>query len=86
MTIIWFVIGATLLVVWVITIVDIIRRHLGGKKTVAWLLLVLILPFIGAIAYWATRKPEPGEAEYFADVDAQRRYEAQHRPFDSTRP
>ncbi len=86
MSIIWFVIAATLLVVWVITIVDIIRRHLGGKRTVAWLLLVLILPFIGAIVYWATRKPEPGEAEYFAGADAQRRYEAQQRPFDSTRP
>ena len=86
MTFIWIAIGAALLAVWVITIVDIIRRHLGGKQTVAWLLLVLILPFIGAIAYWATRKPDPGEAEYFAGAEAQQRYEAQHRPFDSTRP
>ena len=86
MTIIWITIAVTLVIVWVITIFDILRRHLGAKQTVAWVLLVLILPFVGAIAYWATRKPEPGEADYFASADAQRRYEAQHRPFDSTRP
>ena len=86
MTIVWIVVAVALLIVWVITMFDIFRRHLGGAKTVAWVLLVVILPFIGAVAYWVTRKPEPGEAEYFAGVDQQRRYEAQHRPFDSTRP
>ena len=86
MTIIGITIGVALLIVWVITIVDVIRQPFSTKRTVAWLLLVVILPFIGAIIYWTMRKPEPGEAEYFAEVDAQRRYEAQHRPFDSTRP
>jgi cbb3-type cytochrome oxidase subunit 3 len=75
-----------LLIVWVLTLVDIFRRPLSTKQTVAWVLIVLIVPFIGAIVYWAMRKPEAGEAEYFAEADAQRRYEAQHRPFDSTRP
>jgi phospholipase D-like protein len=86
MTILWLVIAAALLIVWVITIVDIVRHHLGAKQTAGWLLLVVLLPFIGAIVYWATRKPEAGEAEYAAAVDQQRRYEAQQRPFDSTRP
>jgi hypothetical protein len=86
MTIIGITIGVALLIVWVITIVDIVRQPLSTKQTVAWLLIVLIVPFIGAIIYWAMRKPEAGEAEYFAEADAQRRYEAQQRPFDSTRP
>jgi hypothetical protein len=86
MTFIWIAIAVALLIVWVITIVDIVRHHLGAKQTAGWLLLIVILPFIGAIVYWATRKPEAGEAEYFAGADAQRRYEAQQRPFDSTRP
>lgn len=86
MTIIGITIGVALLIVWVLTIVDIVRRPLSTKQTVAWVLIILIVPFIGAVIYWAMRKPDPGEAEYFADADAQRRYEAQHRPFDSTRP
>jgi cbb3-type cytochrome oxidase subunit 3 len=83
---VWWTIAVVLLIVWVLTLVDIFRRPLSTKQTVAWVLIVLIVPFIGAIVYWAMRKPEAGEAEYFAEADAQRRYEAQHRPFDSTRP
>jgi hypothetical protein len=63
MSFIWYTIGAILLVVWVVTIVDIIRRRLGAKRTTAWLLIVLILPFVGAILYWIRREDPPGEAE-----------------------
>jgi len=86
MSFIWFTIAAVLLIVWVITLFDLFRRHLSTKQTVAWLLIVVIVPFIGAIAYWAMRKPETGEAEYFAAAERQQRYERQHEPFDSTRP
>jgi hypothetical protein len=81
MTIIWVTIGIALVIVWVITIVDIIRRHLGAKMTTAWLLIVLILPFLGALLYWVLRKPEAGELERTAEAQASLREEAERRSF-----
>ena len=84
MSIIWVTIGVALVIIWVITVVDIIRRHLGAKRTSAWLLIVVLLPFVGALAYWALRKPEPGDATRVADAERDRREQARRRPFDST--
>jgi hypothetical protein len=84
MSIIWVTIAIALVIIWVITVVDIIRRHLGAKQTSAWLLIVVLLPFVGALAYWVLRKPEPGDAEQAAAVDRDRREQARRRPFDST--
>jgi hypothetical protein len=84
MSIIWATIGVALVIVWVITVVDIVRRHLGAKQTSAWLLIVVLLPFVGALAYWVLRKPEPGDAALAAAVDSDRREQARRRPFDST--
>jgi hypothetical protein len=84
MSIILAIIGVALVIIWVITVVDIIRRHLGAKQTAAWLLIVVLLPFVGALAYWVVRKPEPGDAARAAAVDRDRREQAQRRSFDST--
>jgi hypothetical protein len=84
MTIIWITIGIAVVVVWALTIFDIVRRHLGAKITTAWLLIVLILPFLGALLYWVLRKPEPGELERAADAQRSRHEETQRRSFDST--
>jgi hypothetical protein len=84
MTIIWVTVAIALLIIWVITVVDIVRRHLGAKQTSAWLLIVVLLPFVGALAYWLMRKPEPGDAERLAAAQRDRREQAQHRSFDST--
>jgi hypothetical protein len=84
MSIIWVTIGVALVIVWVITVVDIIRRHLGAKRTSAWLLIIVLLPFAGALAYWVLRKPEPGDAARVAAAQRDRREQARRRPFDST--
>jgi hypothetical protein len=84
MSLLWGTIAVLLLIVVVITVVDIVRRHLGAGPTVAWLLFVIILPFIGAAVYWARRKPEPGEAERIAAAESARREQARRQPFDST--
>jgi Phospholipase_D-nuclease N-terminal len=84
MSIIWITVGVALVIIWVITVVDVVRRHLGAKLTSAWLLIVVLLPFVGAVAYWLLRKPDPGDAERLAAVDRDRREQAQHRSFDST--
>jgi hypothetical protein len=84
MSIIWVTIAVALVIIWVITVVDIIRRHLGTKRTSAWLLIVVLLPFVGALAYWVMRKPEPGEAARLAAAQRDSREQARRRPFDST--
>jgi hypothetical protein len=86
MSLIWATIGIALVIVWAITVFDIIRRHLGAKQTTAWLLIVIILPFLGALLYWAMRKPTQEEIEHSADAQRSLREEVRDRPFDSTRP
>jgi hypothetical protein len=65
-------------------VVDIVRRHLGSKQTSAWLLIVVLLPFAGAVAYWALRKPERGDATRVAAAERDRREQARRRSSDST--
>jgi hypothetical protein len=85
MELIWIAIGVALVIVWVITVVDIVRRHLGAKHTAAWLLIVILLPFIGAVAYWAMRKPTAAEIERQAQAGGAIRSERAARSFDSNR-
>jgi hypothetical protein len=81
MTVLWVIIGVALVIVWAFTIVDIVRRHLGAQRTAAWLLIVIILPFLGSVLYWVLRKPEPGDLERTADAQRSLRDDAQRRPF-----
>jgi hypothetical protein len=85
MSLLWGTIGILVLIVWAITIYDIIRRHLGGKQTALWLLLVIILPFIGALIYWATRKETPDDVEAYVAADSALRAENRAQSVDSTR-
>jgi hypothetical protein len=79
MDFIWWAIGVAVVVIWVLTIVDIVRRHMDMKHTAAWVLIVVLLPFLGAVAYWAMRKPT--DAEIQGSVDA--RTEMRERsPYD----
>lgn len=71
-------------VVWAITIADIIRRHYPTGTTLGWIALIVVLPVIGSIIYWAARKPAPGEAEEQYLAQASRRQDAASRPFDGT--
>ena len=84
MTVLWSIIGVLLVIVWAITLVDIFRRHIGGKQTVAWLLIVLIVPFLGAILYWALRRPTEEERRRALDNATAMEHGGQRAPFDST--
>lgn len=84
MSFIWWILAVAVVIVWVISLVDIFRRHLGAQRTAAWVLLVLILPVVGSIIYWALRKPEADDAQRTADAQRDRREQARRRPFDST--
>jgi hypothetical protein len=85
MTILWITIGVALLIVWVISAFDIVPRHLGPGRTAGWLPIILILPIVGAVLYWALRKPSPEEVQAYADADREFHEQARRRPFDSTR-
>jgi len=80
MTFVWAILGFLLLVVWVITIVDIFRSHLDGKHTAAWLLIVVLLPFVGALGYWVMRKPSGDEVQQAALAEQSQREQARRRP------
>jgi uncharacterized integral membrane protein len=84
MTVIWTIIGSLLLIVWVLTAVDIIRRHYSGWTTVKYLSLVVILPFVGSLIYWAVRKPTQAEIDRAYRGQAETRRAVAARPFDST--
>ena len=53
-------IAIPLLLIWILTLVDLARRHdLSGGRKVLWALLVLVLPVIGVIIYFIARPPQP---------------------------
>jgi hypothetical protein len=64
----WTLIGICVAIIWVITLIDLFRRHLGAGPTAGWLIIVILLPFIGAVAYWIVRKPSSDEVEHSMQV------------------
>jgi cytochrome bd-type quinol oxidase subunit 2 len=58
MTAFWVALSIALLVVWVFTVVDLFSRHLDRRHTLAWLLIIILLPFAGALLYWVLRRRE----------------------------
>ena len=63
MTLLWIFVSIIAVILAIVTIVDIVQRHYSGGKTALWIVLVVILPFLGSIAYWALRPAARGEAE-----------------------
>ena len=58
MTAFWVAVSIALVAVWVFTIVDLFSRHLDRRHALAWLLIVILLPFAGALLYWVLRRRE----------------------------
>ncbi|HEY1366474.1 MAG TPA: PLD nuclease N-terminal domain-containing protein [Gaiellaceae bacterium] len=49
---------------WGFALFDLVRHPMPGPKKAAWLMLIVLIPFVGAIVYFVVRKtPEytPGE-------------------------
>ena len=76
MGLLWTLIGFVVVIIVVLTVIDIVRRHLGPGPTAAWILIVVLLPVIGAIVYWVMRKPSADEVEQSYAADAERRAQA----------
>jgi hypothetical protein len=61
-------------ILWVAAVYDVLRRHEGGLKIAAMLVLILVVPILGPILYFIFRPPAPGSAEnaYMAQADQRR--------------
>jgi hypothetical protein len=71
--ILWFL-------VWVLVVVDIVRRpQFTSLKKIAWALIVLIFPIVGVIAYLIVRPPDPTDRFGRAsDSEAEERMRGSH--------
>lgn len=51
-----------LVVLWVFTLMDLFKRaDLSGPAKVMWVILIIVLPFVGMVIYFVTRPPTPME-------------------------
>jgi hypothetical protein len=80
MTFVWVGVGVLLLIIVVITLVDIVRRCRPVRSAIGWSALVVLLPFVGSIAYWAIRQPNEAEVEQERLAEEDLRREAARRP------
>ncbi len=60
-TAVWVFILLPVLVIWAVGLVDIFRRDLPRGTKAAWVLIVVLLPIVGTIAYFLLRKPTEEE-------------------------
>jgi hypothetical protein len=55
----FFFIWIPAVMLWLFCIFDVIRRHnLGGGAKVLWLIIILLIPWLGALLYLLLRKPD----------------------------
>jgi hypothetical protein len=69
-------IAIPLLLIWVLTVVDIVRRHdLSAARKVLWALVVLLVPIVGVIVYFVARPPQPTDRRATLDPIGDETYE-----------
>jgi uncharacterized membrane protein YhaH (DUF805 family) len=76
---------AVVAIIWVVSIVDIVRRRMDAKHTAAWVLLVVVLPVLGSFIYWVQRPATPEEVEQTVGAQADLRRERGARRAGDTR-
>lgn len=86
MSLLWITVTVLIAIIAVISLVDLIRTHdrHGTWGIVGWAVLIVVLPFIGSIIYWAVRKPSEAEVEDQRLAEASLRNDAARGRFDST--
>jgi hypothetical protein len=71
MSFIWGSIIVLLALVWIVSVWDIVRRHLSAGSTAAWLLIIIIFPFVGSLVYWVLRRPPDDEVRRRIDMETE---------------
>lgn len=70
-------------ILWIFAAVDVFRHGDSGFKVAGYLLLILILPIIGPLLYFAFRRPESSvEEQQMAEADLRR--QTARRPVGGT--
>jgi|tagenome__1003787_1003787.scaffolds.fasta_scaffold20933264_2 hypothetical protein len=69
MGILWGILAVLWAFVVIVSIADIVRRHLGMGRGAAWILLIVLFPFAGALLYWAMRKTPQDELDRSAAAE-----------------
>ena len=74
-------IAIPLLLIWVLTLVDLFRRHdLSGGRKVLWALVVLLVPIVGVIVYFIARPPQPTDRSGTLDPMGDQSIRGRHGP------
>ena len=62
------------ILLWGCALLDLIRSHRSGWAIVAWMVVILVIPIIGPMVYFALRKPTRHEIDekYLAERELQR--------------
>jgi uncharacterized membrane protein len=86
MSLFWITITVLIAMIAAVSLVDLLRNHGGhrGWGIAGWALLIVLLPIVGSIAYWATRRTSTEEVEQQRLAEAALRQEAARGRFDST--
>ena len=65
-----------ILILWVLGIIDVLKRpDFDRGKRSAWILIIVLLPIIGTIGYFASRPTLPDERDKIIDAQTRgRRY------------
>ena len=58
MTAFWALLSVAVVVVWIVTLRDVFRRDFDRARTLAWVLIVVLLPLAGSLLYWVLRPRE----------------------------
>jgi hypothetical protein len=66
-------IGIPLAIAWVVGLVDIFRHPMPTGQRIFWILIVIVLPIIGTLAYFTLRKPTDQEVRAAQAAAAERR-------------
>jgi hypothetical protein len=74
MPLFWVFASVLFVVIGLVTLFDIIRNRDWGWSTAGWIALVVLLPFLGSLAYWISRRTTPEEIEgrYQAEAEFRR--------------
>jgi hypothetical protein len=60
-------------VIWIVGVVDIVRRGLPASQTVLWIFVVIVFPLVGLLVYFTLRKPTEAEIRATQAAAADRR-------------
>jgi hypothetical protein len=66
-------IGIPVAIAWVVGLVDILRHPMPTSQRIFWIVIVIVFPIVGTLAYFTLRKPTDAEVRATQAAAAERR-------------